>query len=96
MLLPDPYPLSRVGTRSRPQVTRSRSGQNGPVAKRGASEGGRWHRFMLSIMGPAQVGPYTTTAPAPDTSACAKCGTPWNDHDVVRTGTRSYSRCPAE
>ena len=96
MLLLAPYPLSGVGTLARAQVTRSRSGQNGAVAKREANEGGRWHRFMFSIMGPAQVGPYTTAAPAPDTSACGKCGTPWSDHDVVRTSTRSYSRCPAE
>lgn len=58
--------------------------------------GGRWHRFMFSIMGPAQVGPYDTTAPAVDTSTCPKCGTAWNDHEVVRTPTRAYSRCPAE
>ena len=96
MLLPDPYPLSRVGTRCRTQVTRGRSGQNGDVAKRQAGEGGRWHRFMFSIMGPAQVGPYTSAEPVADTSACHRCGTAWNDHEVVRTETRSYSRCPAE
>ena len=56
--------------------------------------GGRWHRFMLSIMGPAQVGPYETSAPAADTTACSRCGTPWVEHEVVRTTTRSYSRCP--
>ena len=50
---------------------------------------------MFSIMGPAQVGPYEQVAPAADTSACPKCGTAWNDHEVVRTETRAYSRCPA-
>ena len=80
----------------RGQVTRPGSGQNGPVAKRERTEGGWWHRFMFSIMGPAQVGPYTSTEPVADTSACARCGTPWNDHEVVRTATRAYSRCPAE
>ena len=69
-------------------------GQNGDVAKR-EQGGGRWHRFMFSIMGPAQVGPYETTAPAPDTSACDRCGTPWSEHVVVRTATRAYSRCPS-
>ena len=64
------------------------------VANREQTEGGRWHRFMLSIMGPAQVGPYETAAPVADTSACTKCGTPWSEHEVVRTPTRSYSRCP--
>ncbi len=66
----------------------------GVMAKQVRTDGGWWHRFMFSIMGPAQVGPYDQAAPAPDTSACPKCGTPWNDHEVVRTATRAYSRCP--
>ena len=70
-------------------------GQNGAVAKREQGGGGRWHRFMFSIMGPAQVGPYETTPPARDTSACDRCGTRWSEHEVVRTATRAYSRCPA-
>lgn len=64
------------------------------MAKQARAEGGRWHRFLFSIMGPAQVGPYDAHPPAADTSTCAKCGTPWNDHEVVRTATRAYSRCP--
>ena len=74
---------------------RAGSGQNGAVAEREQAQGGWWHRFMFSIMGPAQVGPYDATAPAADTSACPKCGIAWNDHEVVRTQTRAYSRCPA-
>lgn len=66
------------------------------MTKKDRNRGGRWHRFMFSIMGPAQVGPYTSTEPAPDTSRCDRCGTAWTDHEVVRTATRSYSRCPAE
>ena len=50
---------------------------------------------MFSIMGPAQVGPYENDAPPPDTTTCPKCGTGWSDHEVVRTQTRAYSRCPA-
>ena len=72
-----------------------RSGQNGSVADKEQATGGRWHRFMFSIMGPAQVGPYETAAPARDTSACPKCATPWDEHEVVRTATRAYSRCPS-
>jgi hypothetical protein len=87
VLLHHPYPL-------RGQVTRRVSGQNGGVTKRNRTEGGRWHRFMFSIMGPAQVGPYTSSEPVADTSRCERCGTPWNDHEVVRTATRAYSRCP--
>jgi hypothetical protein len=75
-------------------VLRTLSGQNDAVADRERSQGGRWHRFMLSLMGPAQVGPYDQSAPAPDTSTCSRCGTPWSEHEVVRTETRSYSRCP--
>ena len=48
---------------------------------------------MLSIMGPAQVGPYDTAAPTRDLSACDRCGTPWADHEIVRSGSRSYPRC---
>lgn len=76
-------------------MTGRRSGQNGAVVKQARPDGGRWHRFLFSIMGPAQLGPYDTTLPAPDTSSCAKCGTRWDDHEVVRTATRAYSRCPS-
>ena len=55
--------------------------------------GGRWHRFMLSMMGPAQVGPYDAAAPARDLTACDRCGTPWAEHEIVRSGSRSYPRC---
>ena len=58
------------------------------------TDGGWWHRFMFSIMGPAQVGPYDQGAPPADTSRCDRCGTPWTEHEVVRTQTRAYSRCP--
>ncbi len=58
------------------------------------TEGGRWNRFLMSIMGPAQVGPYDTAEPVPDTSACDKCSTPWREHEVVHEGSYSYPRCP--
>ena len=48
----------------------------------------------MSIMGPAQVGPYDKAEPAADTTVCDKCGTPWNEHEVVHEGTYSYPRCP--
>ena len=48
----------------------------------------------MSIMGPAQVGPYDTVEPVPDTTACDKCGTPWTEHEVVHEGAYSYPRCP--
>ena len=59
------------------------------------ADGGWWHRFMFSIMGPAQVGPYDAVVPVATGSACDRCGTPWTEHEVVRTPTRAYSRCPS-
>jgi hypothetical protein len=56
--------------------------------------GGWWHRLMFSIMGPAQVGPYDAAAPPPDESVCPRCGQRWEQHEQVRTSTRSYRRCP--
>ena len=64
------------------------------MAEQQPVRGGRWNRFLMSIMGPAQVGPYDTTEPVADTSACDKCGTPWGEHEVVHEGTYSYPRCP--
>jgi hypothetical protein len=64
------------------------------MAKERRQDGGRFHRFMFSIMGPAQVGPYDDEPARRSVSACAKCGTPWDEHEVVRTESRAYSRCP--
>jgi hypothetical protein len=55
-------------------------------------------RFLLSIMGPAQIG--EDKAPAgyvPDEAAnfCPRCDRRWEEHERVHTGAITYRRCPS-
>ena len=59
------------------------------------SLGDRWHRMLLSVMGPPQLGPYgDEVAARPDDSVCSRCRQPRAEHEIVRTPRLTYSQCP--
>ncbi len=50
-------------------------------------------------MGPPQVGDVNapaTVVPDPAAALCHKCGQPWDEHEVVRTSSMTYARCPRD
>ena len=64
----------------------------GPDHKRGLFE-----RIMFSFMGPPQLGDInapSTVKRDPAADLCHKCGQPWDQHEIVRTGSMTYARCP--
>ncbi len=57
----------------------------------------RFERVMFSFMGPPQVGDVSepvTVVPDHAQLHCRRCGRPWDDHEVVRTVSMTYARCP--
>jgi hypothetical protein len=56
-------------------------------------------RVLLSVMGPPQLGdvsaPLRELPPAP-VELCPRCHQPRDDHEVVRSPTLTYTRCPGE
>jgi hypothetical protein len=59
------------------------------------SLGDRWHRMMLSVMGPPQLGPFgDEVAVPPDVSVCTRCGQPRAQHEIVRSPKLTYTQCP--
>ena len=59
------------------------------------SFGDRWHRMMLSVMGPPQLGPLGDEGVVPpDVSVCTRCGQPRSLHEVVRSPKLTYTQCP--
>jgi hypothetical protein len=63
-----------------------------------ARERGRFERFLMSIMGPPQVG--ENRAPEgyePDAAAqlCDKCGASWDDHRRRHKDNITYLECPS-
>jgi hypothetical protein len=74
--------------RSRRRTRREDAGETGP---------GRFERIMLSFMGPPQLGDVhaeSTVVPDPAQALCHKCRRPWDEHEIVRTGSMTYARCP--
>lgn len=64
------------------------------VKRKGESLGDRWHRMLLSVMGPPQLGPYGDPIAAhPDDSLCTRCQQPRVDHEIVRSPGLTYSQC---
>ena len=57
----------------------------------------RFERFLFSFMGPPQLGdvraPVTAPAPVPG-PPCAKCGQPYDGHEIVRDPRLTWTRCP--
>lgn len=50
--------------------------------------------FLMSAMGPAQIGPYDApTAAVPD-EQCTRCGSARSAHQVVRDEHLTWSCCP--
>ena len=50
---------------------------------------------MLSVMGPPQLGPFGDEVVVPaDVSVCNRCGQPRSLHEVVRSPTLTYTKCP--
>ena len=76
------------------------AGRPESTAKRGSAGGrGRFERFLFSFMGPPQLGDVNAPSsyvPDPAAALCRKCDQPWDDHEVVRTGQRTYARCPEQ
>ncbi|MEX2289051.1 MAG: hypothetical protein WD794_01835 [Mycobacteriales bacterium] len=65
--------------------------------RRKATGRGWFERFVFSVMGPPQVGDVNapvTVPPDPGATLCHKCRRPWDDHEIVRTGSMTYARCP--
>lgn len=59
---------------------------------------GRFEKFLLSIMGPAQIGDLnapSTLVPSAERDLCRKCGQPWSLHQVIRPSTLTLAICPA-
>lgn len=69
-----------------------RGGQDSGRRRRGLFE-----RVLFSFMGPPQLGSGAPSTYVPDPAAqlCHKCGRPWTEHEVVRTGSMTYATCPA-
>jgi hypothetical protein len=70
-----------------------------PTEERAPYPGGhsKFERFLLSIMGPANIG--ENEAPegyVPDEAAnlCRKCGQPWDAHGRVHSDKMTYRPCP--
>ena len=62
-----------------------------------SSERGWFERFLFTFMGPPQLGDVSAPPAAPQDPAvlaCSKCGSPWDGHEIVRTASRTYPRCP--
>lgn len=57
---------------------------------------GRWDRFLLSIMGPPQVGDLNAPVRVIEqpVALCPKCGLDYDTHEIVRDPGLTYSRCP--
>ncbi|CAJ62840.1 hypothetical protein; putative signal peptide [Frankia alni ACN14a] len=57
----------------------------------------RFYRFLLSVMGPAQLGSLDAPPrPAPArVDICRSCGQPRDAHELERLADHTASRCPA-
>ncbi len=58
---------------------------------------GWFERFLFSFMGPPELGDVAAPPTRPRDAAaelCHRCGRPWDDHEVVRTASRTYATCP--
>jgi hypothetical protein len=57
---------------------------------------GFWERILFSFMGPPQLGDPTTPVRQPaHVELCPRCHRPYDEHEVVRRATHSYTRCPS-
>jgi hypothetical protein len=61
-----------------------------------ATDRGRWDRFLLSIMGPPEVGDLNAPVRTIEQPVrlCPKCGQDYEIHEIVREPRLTYSRCP--
>lgn len=65
--------------------------------RKAAGELGLLERMMFGVMGPPQLGhpdAPSTVARDPAADLCHKCAQPWDEHEIVRTGSMTYARCP--
>jgi hypothetical protein len=58
---------------------------------------GWWDRFLLSFMGPPDIGDPNEPVRVIDlpVALCPKCREPYDLHEIVREPRLTYSRCPA-
>lgn len=64
-----------------------------------ARQRGLFERILFSFLGPPQVGDVhapTSVVPDPVAALCRKCSRPWDEHEIVRTGSMTYARCPTD
>ena len=67
------------------------------AAEDGQAQRGFFERFLFSFMGPPQLGdPNTPVRQPARVERCSTCGRPWDEHEVVRIATHSYTRCPTD
>ncbi|MCM3920865.1 hypothetical protein ND748_04120 [Frankia sp. AiPs1] len=73
-------------------------GATGRVAAGAAERPSRFYRFLLSIMGPPQLGSLDAPPrPAPPrVDICRRCGQPRDAHELERLADHTASRCPVE
>ncbi len=60
---------------------------------------GLFERILFSFMGPPQVGDVHAPRSVqldPEAALCRKCHSAWSEHEIVRTGSLTYARCPGE
>jgi hypothetical protein len=64
---------------------------------RSGTGAGRLERLLFSFMGPPQLGDLNAPVRAPadaQAALCHRCGRLWDEHQVVRTPSRTYATCP--
>ena len=69
-----------------------------PRASGPGTRAGFFERMLFTVMGPPQVGDVnapSTIVPDAAAALCHRCSQPWDEHAIVRTGSRTYPRCPA-
>ena len=56
-----------------------------------------FERLMFSFMGPPQLGDLDAASPCrgtPPRTSAPGCGRRWDEHEIVRTDSRTYANCP--
>lgn len=63
----------------------------------GHAEGGRWHRMLMAVMGPADIAPGDAPlrVPVQRHETCTQCHASIETHEVVREPDLTWLRCPA-
>ena len=82
------------GVRGRLRWRRRRASAPAAAEPRGAS---RFERVLFSFMGPPQLGDLNAPVrplPVGPVALCPTCGSPYDQHEIVRDPRLTYTRCP--